>query len=135
MDAAAAMGRAVQKNQEAGELNLRIKGEYDRVRQEAKDHAPVRTQILLWNTPLLTVNFDTYASKLIESCGGWNVFHEDPVREIPIDLEDMIEKNPELFKKIAEEAQEKMKAGGNQMDTVMEVLKSHEEELKKLNQN
>lgn len=44
----------------------------------------------------------------------------------------MIEKNPELFKTIATEIQEKVKGGMNQMDAGMEVMKKHEEELKKL---
>jgi len=44
----------------------------------------------------------------------------------------MIEKNPELFKTIATEIQEKVKGGMNQMDAGMEVMKKYEEELKKL---
>ena len=44
----------------------------------------------------------------------------------------MIEKNPELFKTIAAEIQEKVKSGMSQMDAGMEVMKKHEEELKKL---
>ena len=44
----------------------------------------------------------------------------------------MIEKNPELFKTIANEIQEKVKGGMSQMDAGMEVMKKHEEELKKL---
>ena len=44
----------------------------------------------------------------------------------------MIEKNPELFKKIAEEIQEKIKTGMSQTDAGMQVMKAHEEELKKL---
>lgn len=44
----------------------------------------------------------------------------------------MIEKNPELFKIIAEEIQEKVKSGMSQMDAGMQVMKAHEEELKKL---
>ena len=46
----------------------------------------------------------------------------------------MIEKNPELFKTIASEIQEKVKSGMSQMDAGMEVMKKHEEELKKLAQ-
>ena len=42
----------------------------------------------------------------------------------------LIEKNPELFQKIAEETQEKMKGGMDQMKAAMEVMKSHEAELK-----
>ena len=44
----------------------------------------------------------------------------------------MIEKNPELFKKIAEEIQEKVKSGINQQDAGMLVMKKYEQELKKL---
>ncbi|MFA6353727.1 MAG: hypothetical protein WCW93_02235 [Candidatus Paceibacterota bacterium] len=44
----------------------------------------------------------------------------------------MIEKNPELFKTIATEIQEKVKGGISQMDAGMEVMKKYEDELKKL---
>jgi uncharacterized protein (UPF0335 family) len=44
----------------------------------------------------------------------------------------MIEKNPELFKTIASEIQDKVKGGMSQMGAGMQVMKQHEEELKKL---
>ncbi|MFA6257970.1 MAG: hypothetical protein WC671_03125 [Candidatus Paceibacterota bacterium] len=44
----------------------------------------------------------------------------------------MIEKNPELFKTIATEIQEKVKGGMGQMEAGMEVMKKYEQELKKL---
>jgi hypothetical protein len=44
----------------------------------------------------------------------------------------MLEKNPELFQKIAIEVQEEMKKGINQMQATMTVVKRHEAELKKL---
>lgn len=44
----------------------------------------------------------------------------------------MMEKNPELFKTIAEEVQAKMKGGMSQTDAGMEVMKKYETELKKL---
>lgn len=44
----------------------------------------------------------------------------------------MIEKNPELFKTIAAEIQEKIKGGMSQMSAGMEVMKKYEQELKKL---
>ena len=46
----------------------------------------------------------------------------------------MIEKNPELFKTIATEIQEKVKSGMNQTDAGLEVMKKYEGELKKLMQ-
>ncbi|MFA6301148.1 MAG: hypothetical protein WC609_02235 [Candidatus Paceibacterota bacterium] len=44
----------------------------------------------------------------------------------------MMEKNPELFKTIAEEIQTKTKGGMDQMVASMEVMKKYESELKKL---
>lgn len=42
----------------------------------------------------------------------------------------MIEKNPDFFMKIAEEAQEKMKGGMAQQEAMMSVMKAHQDELK-----
>ena len=47
----------------------------------------------------------------------------------------MFEKDPELFKKIAAEAQVKMKEGKDQMAATMEVMQKHQEELKKIMNN
>lgn len=44
----------------------------------------------------------------------------------------MIEKNPELFKTIAKEVEEKTKAGMDQMTAGMQVMQKYQEELKKL---
>ena len=44
----------------------------------------------------------------------------------------MMEKNPELFKTIAEEIQAKIKGGMDQNTASMEVMKKYESELKKL---
>ncbi|MEJ0002042.1 MAG: hypothetical protein WDN09_02590 [bacterium] len=44
----------------------------------------------------------------------------------------MMEKNPALFKAIADEIQAKVKAGADQNQAAMEVMKKYESELKKL---
>ncbi len=44
----------------------------------------------------------------------------------------MIEKNPDLFKKIAEETQEKVKVGMSQQEAAMMVMKAHQDELQGL---
>lgn len=45
----------------------------------------------------------------------------------------MMEKDPELFKKIAEEVQEKIKSGQDQMTASMEVMRKYQDQIKKLN--
>lgn len=44
----------------------------------------------------------------------------------------MVEKNPDLFQKIATETQEKMKAGQDQMSAAMEIMKKYKKELKEI---
>lgn len=58
------------------------------------------------------------------------------LKDIPQEQQDqifaMIEKNPDFFMKIAEEVQEKVKGGMNQQDAMMQVMQSHQDELKKV---
>ncbi len=44
----------------------------------------------------------------------------------------LIEKNPDFFKKIAEETQEKVKGGMSQQDAVKMVLQAHQDEFRKV---
>jgi len=44
----------------------------------------------------------------------------------------MVEKNPDLFAQIAKEVDQKMKGGMSQMDAAMELMRTHQEELKKI---
>lgn len=94
LDCAAELGRLVGKRKESQELNEAIQGEIQRNQEIFRDRERKRTILLLWNQPYLTVNFDTYASRLLEASGGINVFREEPLREFPVEVEDMIEKNP-----------------------------------------
>ncbi len=44
----------------------------------------------------------------------------------------LLDKNPDLFMKIADEVQKKMKEGKSQMTASMEVMKLHEAELREI---
>lgn len=44
----------------------------------------------------------------------------------------MIEKNPDFFKKIATEIQEKVRQGKDQMGATMEVMQKYQDDLKKI---
>lgn len=56
------------------------------------------------------------------------------MKDVPQEEQDkifaMIEKNPDFFMKIAQEAQEKIKGGMSQQDAMMAVMQVHGEELK-----
>lgn len=97
LDVVAVLGRLVRKEKEAECLNEALRQELlanERVFQEGRRK---RTIVLTWDQPYLTVNFDTYPSRLVESCGGRNVFREETIREFPVEMEEMIEKNPETL--------------------------------------
>ena len=58
------------------------------------------------------------------------------MKDVPADQQDkmmeMVEKNPDLFQKIALEIQAEMKAGKEQMAATMMVTKKYQDELKGL---
>lgn len=63
----------------------------------APDRDPVRTAILVWSHPVTTVSSRSYVSQLVEAAGGWNLYREDPLPEVPIELEEMLDMNPDLL--------------------------------------
>lgn len=60
-------------------------------------------------------------------------FLKHQLKNLPQDQVDMIisiiEKNPELFKKIADEIQAKVSAGADQQEAAMEVVKKYQNEI------
>lgn len=58
------------------------------------------------------------------------------MKDVPEDQQEKIfaaiEKDPQLFQKIAEEVQQKMKEGKDQMAASMEVMMKYQKELKDL---
>lgn len=86
------LGEQLEVQERAKELIRKIYAEWE---QAPKD--PVKTVILLWNNPFLTVSANTYASYLIEAAGGVNAFRQDPTPEVAIEIEDMIDQAPDLI--------------------------------------
>lgn len=96
-DAVWTVGRLVGRSEAAANVGAAIREEIEKSRRDFCDREPVRAVILFWHQPYVTVNFDTYASRLLEASGAVNVFREDPIREFPVELEDMIEKGPDVL--------------------------------------
>lgn len=59
---------------------------------------------------------------------------ESQLKNVPPEQKELIlkavEKNPELFEKIAKETEAKVKEGKNQVYAALEVMKKYEKELK-----
>ncbi len=64
---------------------------------------------------------------------------ESKMKDVPKEQQEkifaMVEKNPELFQKIALDIQEEMKKGKSEMDAAMAVMPKYQAELQKLNLN
>ncbi len=86
------IGKATEKDSQAKELIRQIYQEWPTAPKN-----PARTLLLLWDTPFLTVNANTYASHLLEAAGGVNVFRSESIPEVAIEIEDMIDQKPEVI--------------------------------------
>ena len=96
-DAVAELGRLVDRRKEAESLSEAIQNEIVENEKVFQGVRRKRTILLIWNQPYVTVNFDTYPSRLLEVSGGENVFRREPLREFPVEMEDLVEKDPELL--------------------------------------
>jgi ABC-type Fe3+-hydroxamate transport system substrate-binding protein len=96
-DTVSDLGRLVERPEEAAKLNQAIHQEAARSEESFRLREKKRTVLLIWNQPYLTVNFDSYPSRLLEASGGVNVFRAEPLVEFPVEMEEMIEKDPELL--------------------------------------
>ena len=97
IDTVHSIGDAIGKRDAAKSLNGSIKAAWKKNQNELEGKEPIPVLILLWNNPFITVNFDTYTSRLLESCGGSNIFRSDPIPEFAVEIEDMIERNPRIL--------------------------------------
>ncbi len=96
MDTVKSLGRTLDALGKSQELNLAIRTELQESERVFSGTPPAPTLLLFWYKPYLTVNFDTYASRLLEASGGYNVFHPDSKREFEVELEEMIKRNPSV---------------------------------------
>ncbi|MEW5755985.1 MAG: cobalamin-binding protein [Pseudomonadota bacterium] len=86
-------GTSEQADQTAREFELRL-----RVLQKVyAQRKPVRVFYQIWNQPLYTVNGQHFISKVIELCGGENVFAGLPAVAPVVGLEAVIEANPQAI--------------------------------------
>lgn len=61
------------------------------------NHHPVNVFYQLWSKPMMTVNKDTWINQLIETCGGVNVFANNPTEYPQISIENVIVAQPSVI--------------------------------------
>jgi len=67
------------------------------IRQRALNKKPVTTFYQVWNSPLQTINGQHFISAAIEVCGGINIYASESVIAPVINIESILERNPETI--------------------------------------
>ena len=87
---------AITKNDELDRLN-QLANEIRRKVSIFKTKSENRIFCPIWKKPWMTINGSTFASSMIEFCGGINIFKDSKDRYQEISIEEVIEKKPDLI--------------------------------------
>lgn len=71
--------------------------EVEQVRQDNENKQSVRVFYQVWNQPLLSQNGDTFISRVINLCGGENIFADLPIKSPQISIEAVLTANPDII--------------------------------------
>ncbi|MCW8854170.1 MAG: helical backbone metal receptor, partial [Gammaproteobacteria bacterium] len=71
--------------------------ELNRIRTEYKERKKISVFYQVWNRPLLTINGEHLISSVINLCGGENVFASSKIFVPQVNVEAIIEKDPQVI--------------------------------------
>jgi iron complex transport system substrate-binding protein len=92
-----ALGELAGTRETAAAAAAGFRGRVAELRRLHAGKAPVRVFYQVWDRPLMTVNGEHLISKVIELCGGANVFAALPAIAPPIEREAVLRANPEVI--------------------------------------
>jgi ABC-type Fe3+-hydroxamate transport system substrate-binding protein len=92
-----AIGAAVGRVEAADAIARDIESRAERVRRSAEGHAARRFAYLIWREPWMTINSDTFVSRLLELPGGVNVFGAHGDRYPTVTPEEIAAADPALI--------------------------------------
>ena len=95
------------------------------IRRQYAGRAPVRVFYQVWNNPLFTVNGEHLISKVINLCGGVNVFSDLRVLSPQVSIESVIAKNPDVIFYGSHETREDWALGWRQWKNIKAVANQH----------
>lgn len=95
------------------------------LRQQYVGRAPVRVFYQVWNNPLFTVNGEHLISKVINLCGGVNVFSDLAILSPQISIESVIAKNPDVIIYGAHETREDWSLAWRKWKYIKAVANNH----------
>lgn len=74
-----------------------FKADIEHLAERYGEKRPLSVFYQVWHDPLITLNGETFISKVLEVCGGVNVFADLPAPSPQVSLEAVIDKNPEVI--------------------------------------
>lgn len=86
-------GTAAAAEAEAARIDRRVAA----LRDAHAHKTPLQVFYQVWNNPLQTLNGEHFISRIIELCGGRNVFADAPFLAPKINIEAVLERNPEVI--------------------------------------
>ena len=87
------MGTAPQAEKNAAAFTER----YHSVKKKYSSLDPVKVFFEIWNEPLMTVNGQQIISRVIELCGGKNLYADAASRVVTVSIESLLGKNPDVI--------------------------------------
>jgi iron complex transport system substrate-binding protein len=115
------LGTQVIADQAAGNF-LR---ELQAIRRQYTGRSPVRVFYQVWNNPLFTVNDEHLISKVINLCGGVNVFNDLDVLSPQVSIESVMAKNPDVIFYGSHETREDWSLGWRKWKNIKAVANNH----------
>jgi len=70
---------------------------FSQLKETNKQKSPVKIFYQVWDEPLFTINGEHLISKVIELCGGNNVFRDVSALSPQVGIESVIQRNPEVI--------------------------------------
>lgn len=83
--------------QQGVEASAEFRNEWARLESSYGGREKVRVFYQIWNKPLMTISGNHLIGKVIEFCGGDNIFRDLPVLAPQVDVESVILANPEAI--------------------------------------
>ncbi|MCW8934723.1 MAG: cobalamin-binding protein [Gammaproteobacteria bacterium] len=91
------LGMLLGNRELAKKQSNKFKSELESLKLRYKDSEKVRVFYQVWQSPLFTINKQHIISSIIEMCGGDNIFKDLSILSPQVDIESVIERNPDVI--------------------------------------
>ena len=91
------IGRLLERADEGERIATDIEQRAKRVRESARDAAPIRYAYLIWRNPWMVAGGDTFVTAILALPGGVNVFAKRPERYPSITAEEIAALDPDVL--------------------------------------